>query len=123
MENKALTIDLTNQGSTSKVTCRNFMANVLHNHLRLPVAKTTTYGLETINTEAIFCGPYYHQKLKIPNPNLNSNGRSKNGMEIPASADYVKFMLEIWGFYTYRLIFFRLSNVIRFFVYFFVGVD
>ena len=43
-------------------------------------------------------------------------------MEILASADYVKFMLEIWGFYNYRLIFFRLNIVIRFFVYFFVGV-
>ena len=39
--------------------------------------------------------------------------------KILASADYVKFMLEIWGFYNYRLIFFRLNIVIRFFVYFF----
>ena len=65
------------------------------NHLRLPVAKATTYGLEILNTEAVFCGPHCHQKLKIPNPYLNSNGRSKNRMEILASVDDVKFMLEI----------------------------
>ena len=67
------------------------------NHFRLPVAKTTTYGLEIIEYRD-FCGSHYHQKLNIPNPYLNSNGRSKNGMDILASADYVKFMLEIWGF-------------------------
>ena len=63
------------------------------NHLRVAKQQHTDYKL--LNTEAVFCGPHYHQKLKIPNPYLNSNGRSKNGMEIPSSADYVKFMLEI----------------------------
>ena len=62
------------------------------------VSSTSSYGGgtgELLNTEAVFCGPHYHQKLKIPNLYLNSNGRSKNGMEILASADYAKFMLEI----------------------------
>ena len=68
------------------------------NHLRLPVAKTTTCGLETIE----YRGCLLWSTLKIPNPYLNSNGRSKNGMEILAFADYVKFMLEIWGFYNNR---------------------
>ena len=94
--------------------CRN------ENHLRLPVAKTTTYGLEPIEYRVCLLWPHYHQKLKIPNPYLNSNGRSRNGMEILASADYVNFMLEIWGFYNYRLVFFRLNIVIRFFIYFFL---
>ena len=40
--------------------------------------------------------------------------------EIFASADYVKFMLEIWVFYNYRLIFFCLNIVIRFFICFFL---
>ena len=41
------------------------------NILRLPVAKTTTYGLETIEYRGCLCGPHYHQKLKIPNLYLN----------------------------------------------------
>ena len=67
------------------------------NHLRLPVAKTT-YGLETIEYRGYLLWSTLPPELKIPNPYLNSNGRSRNGMDILASADYVNFMLEILGF-------------------------
>ena len=43
--------------------------------LQLPVAKTKTYGQKILNTEVIFCGPYYQKKLKIPDLYLNSNER------------------------------------------------
>ena len=36
------------------------------NHLQLPAAKATTYGLETMEYRGCLCGPYYQKKLKIP---------------------------------------------------------
>ena len=85
------------------------------NHLRLQVAKTTTYGLETIEDRGCLLWSTLPPEIKDPKSLSEFKRKIKNGMEILASADYVQFMLEIWDFYNYRLKFFRLNIVSRFF--------
>ena len=65
------------------------------NHLRLPVPKTTSYGLEILNTECVFCGPHSHQKFKDSRSLSEFKRKIKQGMEVLVSTDYVEFLLEI----------------------------
>ena len=64
-------------------------------HLRLPVANTTTYELETIEYRGCLLWSTLPPEIKDSKSLSEFKRKIQNGMEILASADYVKFMLEI----------------------------
>ena len=64
-------------------------------HMRLPVAKATTYGLENIEYRGCFLWSILPSEIKDSIPLSEFQRKKKNGMEILVSADYVKFLLEI----------------------------
>ena len=93
------------------------------NHLRLPVAKTTTYGLETIEYRGYLLWSTLPSEIKDSKSLSEFKRKIKKWDGNSRLCRLCKIYVRNLGFYTYRLIFFRLNIVIRFFVYFFVGVN
>ena len=83
---------------------RNIQYNLRsENHLQLPVAKTTAYGLENIEYRVCLLWSTLPKEIKDSN-NLNSHWKLNNRIEILASADYAKFLKKIYDYYSYPLL-------------------
>ena len=65
------------------------------NHLRLPVAKTTTYGLENVEYRGCLLWSTLPSEIKDSRSLSEFKRKIKNGIKILASTDYVKFLSEI----------------------------
>ena len=66
-----------------------------NNHLQLPVAKTTTYGLENIEYRGCLLWSTLLEEIKDSRSLSEFQRKLKNWMEILAPADYVKFLLKL----------------------------
>ena len=93
------------------------------NHLRLPVTKTTTYGLETIEYRGCLLWSKLPPEIKDSKSLSELKRKIKEREGNSCVCRICKIYVRNLGFFNYHFIFFRLNIVIRLFIYFFVGVN